>query len=185
MAVSSIQCPHCETLVENPSGSTVCPACGELVIGTKSGLRNGYEALPEEAFERMRLDPSVVKLQRRFLLGVAAVIGLIVLATAVDHFRESQTAEPVAATRAPAAGSEETQAIQYVQPVLSTASVEERLGRLRGEAVTPTNSERKTEKLAAPVFEVGDETAALKQPAEGAPAVFEVSDLPGVAAPRP
>src|SRR5688572_4171017 len=83
--------------------SRPCPLCGEVLVlqvAEKSGplkrkallvaetspvdaaaagdepITNGFQGLPEDAFDRMRLDPGLVAVRRRFFAGVAGVAGL-------------------------------------------------------------------------------------------------------------
>ncbi|HYF36077.1 MAG TPA: hypothetical protein VD994_12355, partial [Prosthecobacter sp.] len=208
-----VLCPHCEKLVEIQvaavTRSRACPACGEVLVlqvAEKSGtakrkallvaptppvdetnaepLANSFEALPEDPFERMRLDPSLMALRRKFLMGVAAVVGLIVVAT-VAHYWEGDAppVEVVAPKRLPAPAVED---VRPVQPAFASVSLEERIGKLKlQEELTGDLSVRKPEKLAAPVFEISNEALETPKPETAAPPVFEVSDLPTIAAPQP
>ncbi|MDZ4289886.1 MAG: hypothetical protein U0984_18115 [Prosthecobacter sp.] len=147
-------------------------------------LTNGFEMLPKDPFDRMRLDPSLLKVRRRFFAGVATVAALIVVAT-VAHFLDlDRPAEPSVATRPPVTDEEDgSRKIQHVQPAVAAVSLEERLNRLRSGEVT--HSTKKDEKFAAPVFEISNETPVPKKDDKAAPVVFEVSDAPTIVAPAP
>ena len=214
MAESSLLCPHCEKQVEIEVAavtlSRACPACGEVLVlqvAGKSGplkrkallvaptppvdeagkngepVKNAYEALPEDPFERMRLDPSLIAVRRQFFMGVAVVLGLIVVATAA-HYWEGDAPEAKAAPKRATVAVEKPS--PRAQTVFTTMTLEERMGKFRAQdELDEGQPSVKPEKLAPPVFEISTEEPAPGQVEEIAPRVFEVSDLPAIAAPRP
>lgn len=103
MPLTRISCPYCEVKVEvqvaSVTRSRVCPACGETFVlqlteggrkrkallmeretaemdweATKIGLPYSPQALSGEAYERMRLDPELERLRRKFVVGVLVVL---------------------------------------------------------------------------------------------------------------
>lgn len=170
--------------------SRPCPGCGEVVHFEVTDEReqsittNSYEALPRDPFDRMRLDPALASMRRRFFACVAGVVGLIGLATVAHFFDLGSSAKPQGGQLPVAAGGEEApRKIQHIQPAGATVSLEQRLQRLKPGAVA--ESVKKDEKLAAPVFEITNETAVLTKDDKAAPTVFEVSDGPTIALPAP
>ena len=101
-------CPHCSefvvlqvsckdrkskrrALLIAPHGTPV--VADELLAKPTPGPAYEPQSLQGEVFERMKLDPEVQEARRRFILGVAVVVGLVVIAI-VFHYLPNDAATP-------------------------------------------------------------------------------------------
>lgn len=99
-------CPHCSefvvlqvsckdrkskrrALLIAPPGSPV--VADEPLVKPAPGPAYEPQSLQGEVFERMKLDPEVQEARRRFILGVAVVLGLVVIATVFHYLPDSST----------------------------------------------------------------------------------------------
>lgn len=117
MPAAKVTCPHCETPVEIQvtavTRSRPCPQCGQSIMLQVAGrtsrlkhkallmaptpptdnqlpkpdLSESSPMVPGDAFERMCLDPELIRTRRQLTMGVASVCVCIVIA-AVLHFRQ-------------------------------------------------------------------------------------------------
>lgn len=116
MPAASVTCPHCEKSVEIQvtavTRSRPCPECGQTIMLQvaarsssfkhkallmsptpptdnleKPDFTNGASLFPGDAFERMCLDPELLKTRAQFMAGAGMVLALI-LAAAVVHWMD-------------------------------------------------------------------------------------------------
>lgn len=99
-------CPHCseyvvlqvsckdrkskrKALLIAPPGTPV--VADEPLVKPTPGPAYEPQSLQGEVFERMKLDPEVQEARRRFILGVAVVLGLVVIATVFHYLPDGST----------------------------------------------------------------------------------------------
>lgn len=134
MPAAKVTCPHCETPVEIQvtavTRSRPCPQCGQSIMLQVAGrtsrlkhkallmaptpptdnclpkpdLSDGSPMVPGDAFERMCLDPELIRTRKQFMAGVACVCVCVVVA-GVQHFRQPAPRPPEPVTPAVVASS--------------------------------------------------------------------------------